>query len=347
MASKKGLASSALFCLAILVFPVEQVAAKQYYKYRDENGKLVIKDHLPPEASQNGYQVLNSMMHVIKTVEPAKTPEQIAEEERQNKEQKKRLARRDAQMEEDARLLRLYPRIDGAVNNRATQLEVVDTDIEATKDFINVLEEQIKTLRRDAAERERQGLSVSPKTQSEIKKAEKDIADGKHALESKYEERELTEKKINGEIHRYLQITANNTISRLKESVKHYDFNYKRSYWQARCGQAMCPELWPTVEQFVKTHQQQFDFTAGQVLFTPMDTKGQWYLDAVVTETYEFDWHVFVSLKCSEPKVDSENEATAESYDDDATLYCDPTKRVELINELHKTFQQAHPQIKT
>ncbi len=323
--------------------PLDSEAAKQYYRYRDSNGRLVIKDHLPPEASQNGYEVLNSMMQVVKTVAPAKTPEELAAEEQRKQAEQDKIARRDAQLEDDKRLLRLYPNIQGAVNNRFTRAEILERDIKTSQDFIDILEEQIKTLRRDAAERERQGIAVSPKVQKEIKKAEQDIANAKQTQEKLIQDKQDALELSNNEIKRYLQITGNGVIERLKASVRGYDFNYQNAYWQVQCEQEKCTEFWPTVAKFVEQQQTNFDFRGDQVFFSPITTHGDWYIDAVTTETFDFDWHVFVTFKCTPKPKPEDFDDSFEEFD----VGCHKQTKVDLVNKLHLMFKAAHPQVKT
>jgi len=56
--------------------------APNLFKWTDENGKVHYGDHVPPEYATQERKVLNEQGVEMKTLEAAKTPEQIAEEER-------------------------------------------------------------------------------------------------------------------------------------------------------------------------------------------------------------------------------------------------------------------------
>ena len=48
------------------------------YRYTDENGRLVISNTIPQEATKRGYDILSNNGRVVETVAPAPTAEEIA-----------------------------------------------------------------------------------------------------------------------------------------------------------------------------------------------------------------------------------------------------------------------------
>ena len=60
--------------IAVLLLSIPSLNAfADFYRYEDENGKLVVAYRLTPEAITQGYEVINSQGIVVATIEPAKT----------------------------------------------------------------------------------------------------------------------------------------------------------------------------------------------------------------------------------------------------------------------------------
>lgn len=74
--------------IAVLLLSIPSLNAfADFYRYEDENGKLVVAYRLTPEAITQGYEVINSQGIVVATIEPAKT-ESDREAERSAAEQR-------------------------------------------------------------------------------------------------------------------------------------------------------------------------------------------------------------------------------------------------------------------
>ena len=74
--------------IAALLLSISSLNAfADFYRYEDENGKLVVAYRLTPEAIKQGYEVINSQGSVVATIEPAKT-ESDREAERSAAEQR-------------------------------------------------------------------------------------------------------------------------------------------------------------------------------------------------------------------------------------------------------------------
>ncbi|MEC9082532.1 MAG: DUF4124 domain-containing protein, partial [Pseudomonadota bacterium] len=81
------------------------------YRYTDENGRLVISNTIPQEATKRGYDILSNNGRVVETVAPAPTAEEIAAREAE-KERQKQL---EIQQEQDRLLLKRFSHPDQAV----------------------------------------------------------------------------------------------------------------------------------------------------------------------------------------------------------------------------------------
>jgi len=129
-----GFLSSAVLCLSLCLQVPGSLA--DVYRYTDENGTVVLnRQGVPPQYVDNGYQVLNNYGRVIKVVPRAPTPEELAE---QQAEQKRR--------ELDARLLRLYSTPDDINRAKQSKLHEFDTVIEKTQEQLSPISEKLAYL---------------------------------------------------------------------------------------------------------------------------------------------------------------------------------------------------------
>jgi len=92
--------------------------APNLFKWTDENGKVHYGDHVPPEYARQERKVLNEQGVEMKTLEAAKTPEQIAEEERLAAERKEQERIAADQASHDRMLLATFSTEDDIVMTR-------------------------------------------------------------------------------------------------------------------------------------------------------------------------------------------------------------------------------------
>lgn len=66
---------SLLLVLTLLL--VSQAAlGKNFYRYKDSDGRLIVKDYLPDEAVIAGYEVINEQGRILEVVPPEMTSEE-------------------------------------------------------------------------------------------------------------------------------------------------------------------------------------------------------------------------------------------------------------------------------
>ena len=166
-----------LFTLSIFLFLTSEVMAAKFFRFTDENGKMVVSSSLPPEVSQKGYDIVNEMGVVLETVAPRKTKQQLREE----------LANK-ARMDEEARRLKEQKQLDFILINSYTDISDIerarDNELISKERDIMLLKQNIRRLTRlvedtqtRAARDERLGKEISKSLLSEIE-GYKDRIDG-------------------------------------------------------------------------------------------------------------------------------------------------------------------------
>lgn len=167
-----------------------QVAfAKQSYRFKVD-GKTILKDHVPPEYADLGYEVLGSNGMVIEVVKPALTAEELAAIAAQEAAQQARAKAIAKRKEEDMTLLRLYSQPEDVERAKQRQIFELENYIQLQRRNIADLEEKLEAEQNRAANIERNGREVPAdvrtdiiQLQNSIKDSEKNISQRQAAMQ--------------------------------------------------------------------------------------------------------------------------------------------------------------------
>lgn len=159
------------------------VSAGQLYRYKNEQGLMVLTQTLPAEYASNGYEILNEKGRVIKVIPPALTPEEIAE--RDAALERERLAnlekQKQAKIDEELKILYSHP--NDAVRVLERRIQDFKGLIEVKKAKINNLQIQVSDEEAAAAARQRRGLPVTEESLNKIASLQKEAARNKTDIE--------------------------------------------------------------------------------------------------------------------------------------------------------------------
>lgn len=170
---------NALVTVVFTSLVASSAMASSMYRFKDENGRMVISNTVPSESSTRGYEILNSQGRVVDVVEPAPTAEEIAAREAE----KQRRAQADKQRQEDAELLRTFSHPDDAVRALRRKLQELESLVQLKRGNISVIESQLEEQQSKAADLERAGREVPEnlltridRLRSQIREIEKEIS---------------------------------------------------------------------------------------------------------------------------------------------------------------------------
>lgn len=104
--------------------------ARDYYRYRNADGAMVISDMLTSEALDAGYTVTDGMGRIKERVPPRPTEAELAERKRQREEEQRRELEAKQQAEYDEQLLRRYSRPEELEDARARAIEQIQVRID-------------------------------------------------------------------------------------------------------------------------------------------------------------------------------------------------------------------------
>lgn len=198
--SLKGLASA----LAVTLLLVSATADARMYRYRDDNGRLVISNTVPQQASQRGYEILNSQGRVIEVIEPAPTPEEIAAREAAEERQLQQALRE----EQDRALLKRFSSPEEAVSAMNRKIQELESLSQLKRGNMAVIASQLDTERSRAADFERSGRDVPETTLQKIERLQAQIDDIEQEIAAQQVDIENLEARFIEDIRRLEEITG-------------------------------------------------------------------------------------------------------------------------------------------
>jgi hypothetical protein len=136
--------------------------AGKLYKWVDAEGNVHFSDQVPPEDAKRQRKVLSPTGRTIKTIDAAKTPEQIAEEKRRKRIEAEQHRKEAEQRERDRVLLLTFQNVKHIISTRDAKITTIDSSIQLTSNQLKVQENRLQEYLRSAAEFERNG-KVAPK----------------------------------------------------------------------------------------------------------------------------------------------------------------------------------------
>jgi len=144
--------------IALLAMPVAADAV--YYRYKANDGTVVLGSSVPADFARNGYDVVNSRGRVVRSVAPALTEEQLAAKLRLEAEAAEARRLSQEQLEKDRALLQLYRTPDDATRARDRRLAELEGLIAFKTNHLAALQKDLKEFEGRAANIERLGRPI-------------------------------------------------------------------------------------------------------------------------------------------------------------------------------------------
>ncbi|MHA7878595.1 MAG: hypothetical protein ACX931_02305 [Saccharospirillum sp.] len=154
--------------LTLSVFSA-QAQTRQFYRYKDDDGQIVINSSIPPEFVRRGYEIVDDKGVVLREVAP-----QLSEEEITRRAEE--AARAEAERARDTELMRLYRNPLDVDRAMRTWLSRLDMEISLKNNRISILRAEYNELQSQAANLERAGQDVDPQLLSAMADLEAQIS---------------------------------------------------------------------------------------------------------------------------------------------------------------------------
>jgi hypothetical protein len=150
------------------------VYAAKLYRFKVD-GHVIMKDHVPPEYAQMGYEVLNDQGLVVKRVQRAATPEELAAKEAKEAIKSARIERIRVRREADQGLLRIYSKPEDVERARKRKVDNINGYIGLQQRRITDLTEKLEKAQARAANYERSGQEIPVDMRLEIAQLQNQI----------------------------------------------------------------------------------------------------------------------------------------------------------------------------
>ncbi|GAA0205050.1 hypothetical protein GCM10009123_10670 [Kangiella japonica] len=209
-----------ILILLILIFVSTSVDAKNYYRFKDSNGRLVVKDYLPNSALKSGYEVINESGRVVEKVAPIMTREEkLAEELRQEKiaaqQEKERKMR-----QHDRMLLRQYRTIDDIKRTEKNQTASLNINISILNSHNKNLEKKLSNLQSSAANYERKGTAVPKSILTQIDATKDQIEENTNSIARYKSQVEVISEQFKNDLVRFKELQAMRLVEQYAENQR-------------------------------------------------------------------------------------------------------------------------------
>ncbi len=161
-----------IFSALLMLLPIQATLAQassgpqQRYSWVDAKGHKHVSDEIPADAVKFGYDVINRYGRVIRHVDGAKTPAELAAEKRRQEV----LRQQREQERRDRTLLNTYPTAASLAKSQQAQEDMIEQRIDATRINMKSQLRSLADLLDHAAQRKQSGQTVPQYLQDNIAK---------------------------------------------------------------------------------------------------------------------------------------------------------------------------------
>jgi hypothetical protein len=176
------------------------------YKWVDDEGRVHYSDQLPPVDAKRAHSAMDERGVTIDQVEPAKTPEQIKQEQEVERLRREREQLIEKQRTADRVLLRTFRTEDDIIMTRDGQLQAIDAYIKITHANIKRLKSSLEDLQRQAAARELSGKQIPEKFLQEIEDKNQALKDAYQSIVRREHDKDRIRKSFAKDLQRFREL---------------------------------------------------------------------------------------------------------------------------------------------
>lgn len=241
-----------VLCCVLLLAAAAAAGAQQLYRWVDDQGSVHYSDVMPPTEVEKGHLQLSPQGLPVRTVPPAKTPEQIRRERELARLRAQQQRMLEQQRADDRVLLNTFHSVDDLIMTRDGNLSDIDTLIQVKKGNIRRQQDWLSKLRADAADLERKGETVPDALEERIDGTEHAIEEALAAIVQREQQKQEIRRRFDRDLKRLRQLknlpppdapeTAASTRPPALDNL--VECNHQRS----------CEALWQRALSYVERH---------------------------------------------------------------------------------------------
>lgn len=196
-----------ILIIAIALLAMGDAAAQTVYRWVDDTGEIHYGHSVPPEYANQGYEVLRRDGTVRERVEPALTPEELAERRESRRRKKEEESRQRNQKSRDRLLLATYRSEDALKSAMETQIVALNSQRASIRTAINQVERRFEHLIDRAAEHSRDDRKVPQELEESISKARAELRRLRTDLAALDEREKQIREESRADLERYRKLT--------------------------------------------------------------------------------------------------------------------------------------------
>ncbi len=182
--------------------------AKEFYRYKNAEGKVVIVYQVNNEMVLLGYDVLNENGLLVKKVKPGKTLEEEEQARIDKIDEKRNQYLLQQKIRNDAELLRQFDSVGDIIRNRDGQLLGLEQRIRIQYSKSALLKLQLEDQQKQAAIHERLGQKIPKLLQNDIDATQNQIIDNTNNALLLEEQKVIIASRFEGDIIRYKELES-------------------------------------------------------------------------------------------------------------------------------------------
>lgn len=175
------------------------VQAEEFFRYKNEQGVLVIGNTIPPEFVAKGYSIVNEHGMVLRVVEPEPTEADLKSRAaaRKKREEQERIRK------QDELLVSRYSSVEDIVASQNRVLDEIDVRLSILRGNLRTLKSQIEKQRERAANIERAGRNVPASIAENIATMQLEVDDTRASIKQRKAEKDLVVTQFEADIARF------------------------------------------------------------------------------------------------------------------------------------------------
>lgn len=182
--------------------------AANFYRYTNDQGVIVVDDHVPPGHVKKGYEVVNEKGVVIRVVPRELTAEEQEVADAQKLQEQRALAEQQRLKEWDESLLMRYSTVEDIEAAKQRALMDLKIRVSILKGNKRSLKQQVENYQSEAAEMERLGAEVDVSRLSKIEDLQSEIATTDRSIDDRENEIEAVSEAYDADIERFTMLQS-------------------------------------------------------------------------------------------------------------------------------------------
>ena len=185
-----------------------QLQARTFKCWENTSGVRECGRVVPPEYSQSRIEIINERGLVVRIIEAAKSPEELAIEKEREHLRKLREVERKEQTRMDNILLNTYTKERDLILARDNNLKSAQGQIDISRGNLRLMQTNLEKLQQRAANQERAGHSPSKKLVNKITDLSKQVSKKKLHVEKKESDKRALEEHYAQDLKRFRELKS-------------------------------------------------------------------------------------------------------------------------------------------